>query len=601
MGDRLLRTTENVHLAEPRINRSSAFVVGVSGHRELDPAGIAGVRDAVAAFVLELKRFLLHTELQLVIGMAEGADLLVAQTALELGVHIEAVLPMPLEHYAGDFGSEQLALLHALLKHPDVHISELPLDPARGVEPTAAAHTERDSMYAGLTATLIRRSSLLLAIWDGQVSPLPGGTADTVLRYVGARTEENSTEDTLAFVDSTLEMDSADHLVYWIPAGRSDSRPLDATRKPCFVLGVGDNVLQVQQSLPSLLKMQLKELDDYNRDFDQMTREGALRHPDSLAGALPASLTPRARALLQTIDAQYGKADALAVYYQLRSNRLFGLFGVMTFTMGLAYLIYEKLTESRLVLLAYLAILLSSLGLYHLLQGRRWFAKHLTYRALAETMRAKFYLTLAGVGQRVDAAEVLALSGINRFRGFSWLGYILKTVEPTIVDTTPGGESGSNLWRSVEAAWIETQHRYFTANVASLENSSRRFKILRNTLFVVILLVIITLFVFGEHLHHVDTRLGVPVKNLLTFCMGFLAVLLGVWELHQDKMATHELLWQYRNQLSHFSRARLQLSRTSSVSHRNDVLVELGRDSLMESYLWTIHRYHREHEPPAAH
>jgi hypothetical protein len=30
------------------------------------------------------------------------------------------------------------------------------------------------------------------------------------------------------------------------------------------------------------------------------------------------------------------------------------------------------------------------------------------------------------------------------------------------------------------------------------------------------------------------------------------------------------------------------------------VLAELGKDSLMESYLWAIHRYHREHEPPAA-
>ena len=588
-------------MADPNINRSSPFMVGVSGHRELDPNGIAGVRDAVAAFVLELKRFLPHTEVHIIVGMAEGADLLVAQTALELGLHIEAVLPMPLEHYEGDFGAEQLALLRSLLKHPNVRTSELPVSPSHASEAINGGPTKRNSMYAGLTATLIRRSSLLLTIWDGQVSPLPGGTADTVLRYVGARTEENKTEETVAFVDSTLEMDSADHLVYWIPAARSDGRPLDAARRPCFVLGVGDNVLQVQKSLPSLLELQLRELDDYNRDFDQMSSDGALREPDTLVNALPASLTPHTRAALKAIDAQYGKADALAVYYQLRSNRLFGLFGIMTFTMGLAYLIYEKLTESRLVLFAYLAILLSSLGLYHLLQGRRWFAKHLTYRALAETMRAKFYLTLAGVGQRVDADEVLALSGINRFRGFSWLGYILKTVEPTILEPTPAGESGSNLWRSVEAAWIETQHRYFTSKVASLEKSSRRVKALRNTLFVVILLVIVTLFVFGEHMHHVDARMGIPLQNLLTFCMGFLAVLLGVWELHQDKMATHELLWQYRNQLSHFSRARLQLSRTSSSSHRNDVLVELGRDSLMESYLWTIHRYHREHEPPAAH
>jgi hypothetical protein len=82
--------------------------------------------------------------------------------------------------------------------------------------------------------------------------------------------------------------------------------------------------------------------------------------------------------------------------------------------------------------------------------------------------------------------------------------------------------------------------------------------------------------------------------------MGLLAVLLGVWELHQDKMATRELLWQYRNQLTHFSRARTQLARLSSGRTRTAVLAELGKDSLMESYLWAIHRYHREHEPPTA-
>jgi len=76
-------------------------------------------------------------------------------------------------------------------------------------------------------------------------------------------------------------------------------------------------------------------------------------------------------------------------------------------------------------------------------------------------------------------------------------------------------------------------------------------------------------------------------------------VLLGVWELHQNKLATRELLWQYRNQLGHFARARIQLARATSARRRHDVLVALGKDSLMESYLWAIHRYHREHEPPA--
>jgi hypothetical protein len=80
--------------------------------------------------------------------------------------------------------------------------------------------------------------------------------------------------------------------------------------------------------------------------------------------------------------------------------------------------------------------------------------------------------------------------------------------------------------------------------------------------------------------------------------MGLVAVVLASWELHQNKMATRELLWQYRNQLKHFSRARTQLARTFAASRRLEILAELGKDSLMESYLWTIHRFHREHEPP---
>jgi hypothetical protein len=47
-------------------------------------------------------------------------------------------------------------------------------------------------------------------------------------------------------------------------------------------------------------------------------------------------------------------------------------------------------------------------------------------------------------------------------------------------------------------------------------------------------------------------------------------------------------------------RASIELARAGDRSRRVTILAGLGRDSLMESYLWTIHRYHREHEPPAA-
>jgi len=550
-------------------------------------------------FVRQLKEHLPATELRLIVGMAEGADLLVAETALELGVRVEAVLPMPLDQYATDFDAGNLARLKDLLRRPGVRCVEL-MSGARDRPVARRSSAERDAMYANLTDTLIRRSSLLLALWDGRASQLPGGTADTVLRYLGVRTDENPHAETIEFVSAGEEPDVTARLVYWTPAARSGTASTSEDRLPCFLSGVGDNVLQVQQTMPSPLKLQLAELNSYNLEFRRMTEAGTLAAPDSLMATLPSGGTVPDRAMLEDIDAQYGKADALAVYYQRRSDRLFDLFAVMAFAMGLAYLIYDKLTESRALLIAYLVTLLTGLGAYYVLQGKRWFGKHLTYRALAETLRARFYLRLAGADHRVNAAEVLALSGIERFEGFSWIGFVLKGIEPADMSALTNQEPDSGEARWVEQAWIQNQHRYFTVKVASLEKSSRRVNRLRRTLLIAILVVISALFVFGDVLDHLDMGLGVSVKNMLTFAMGLLAILLGVWELHQNKMATRELLWQYRNQVSHFSWAKAQLERVTSPHRRNDVLVELGRDSLMESYLWAIHRYHREHEPPGA-
>jgi hypothetical protein len=570
-------------------------MVAVSGHRDLQEAERPRLREAVTGFVRQLKEYLPDTELRMIVGMAEGADLLVAETAIGLGVGVEAVLPMPLEQYAADFDPATLGCLRELLRHPRVRRIELGVDAPRGAQCSPHSAAQRDAMYANLTDTLIRRSSLLLALWDGKVSQLPGGTADTVLRYLGVRSAEHPGGGTLEFTEAREEADVAERFVYWTPAARSGSA--QDSRPPCFLWGTGEHVLQTQESMPAALKRLLADLNAYNRENPALPESLLARN--SLMAALPASVPAADRSLLQDMDAQYRKADALAVYYQRRSDWLFDLFGVMAFIMAFAYLAYEKLTESRLLLIAYLSTLLASLLVYYVLQGKRWFGKHLTYRALAETLRARFYLRLAGADRRVDASAVLALSGIDRFRGFGWISLVLKGIEPPDMRSDPFRELNEQQVRAVEQAWIENQHAYFTRKVERLEMASRRVRYLRRTLLLSILTVITALFVFGESLQHLDMGLGIPVRNILTFTMGLLAVLLGAWELHQDKMATRELLWQYRNQLSHFARARQLLTRMSSPRRRNAVLAELGKDSLMESYLWAIHRYHREHEPPA--
>ena len=88
---------QSADLANIKATANSPFVVGVSGHRNLSPADVPRLRDAVTDFINQLRRHLPDTELEIIVGMAEGADLLVAQTALDLGVRVQAVLPAALE------------------------------------------------------------------------------------------------------------------------------------------------------------------------------------------------------------------------------------------------------------------------------------------------------------------------------------------------------------------------------------------------------------------------------------------------------------------------------------------------------------------------
>jgi hypothetical protein len=579
----------------------SPFVVGVSGHRDLRPDTLPYLRDAVTAILRQLAEHLPDSELWIVAGMATGADLLVAQTALDLGFGVDAVLPMPLEHYAADFDADSFDVLKRLLAHPKVRCRELPLTAVLGEPGTVIP--DRDVHYAMLTRHLIRGCSLLIALWDGEPSPLAGGTADTVLRYLGVRTERNKEDERLGFSEAEANADLPARLVYWIPTARAkNGAEADGVvgangRAPCFIAGLGDNALQRLPAMPRRLEVHLRSLNVYNHEYERFTKGWPTPPPpDSLFNSLaPAlQLDPHDIPVLERIDAQYGKADALALHFQKRSDRLFEFLNLVAFAMGLAYLTYEKFMSTRLLLFVYLVILTWSATVYYVLHERRWFAKHLMCRALAETLRVKFYLRVAHCDQLVDAEEVVSLSGINRFHGFGWIGHVLIGVEAPGVLADPEGGAHCD---AVDRAWIENQRQYFVRKVAKLHQSSIRTKWLKRVLFGVIIGVVLTLLLLGEKASE-HVIIGTSIENALTFLLGLMAVTLASWELHQNKMANRELLWQYRNQLKHFSRARAQLDRTLVAGRRLEILAALGKDSLMESYLWTIHRFHREHEPP---
>jgi hypothetical protein len=579
------------------LTHSSPLVIGVSGHRDLHPDGVPQVKRRIDEFLADLKRRLPDTELRIMTGMAQGADLLVARAAVDAGWMVDAVLPMPLDRYVEDFEPDSAAALRSLLADPAVHCTVLPTP--LGADDGAKHGEGRAVFYANLTQALTAKCNLLLALWDGKPSPLAGGTADTVLRYLGARTQPGRDESSIEFQAAASEAAWGPHFVYWVPTPRGDGAAV-ASPEPGYLSGIGENLLATHgRAMPHALAQQFVELNTYNREFARLRGKHAFERLDSLLPTLGSIDSSADRDGLRLIDEEYGKADALAIYYQRHSDRLFRWFSYTASCMALLFLIYAKLLPNQLLLSIYVSLLLLSVLVFHRVRTHQWFSKHLVYRVLAETMRIKFFLRAAGADQLVSASELINLTGIDQFSGFSWIGNLLKNVEPLDGRETNVQVADRARLASVHRHWIVGQQEYFRARVHKLERDHRRLEVLKSVMLYAVAAFAAVLLAFAAPLH--ERLLGtVTWKDAIIFLMGLLPVWLGIWELYQNKMAMRELLWQYRNQLGHFTIAQLQLSRSAAASRYQEILAQVGKEALMESYLWTIHRYHREYEPPTA-
>jgi hypothetical protein len=150
--------------------------VGVTGHRpdRLADASPRLLRDRVR----DVLGFLLEAggggaAPTLLTGLAEGADRIAAQEALELGFRVEAILPFRRAEYEKDFsGTASLREFGQLLtRSGEVH--ELP-----GSRRTPEA---QDAAYAAVGSSILDRTDVLLAVWDGRRGRGLGGTTQVLL------------------------------------------------------------------------------------------------------------------------------------------------------------------------------------------------------------------------------------------------------------------------------------------------------------------------------------------------------------------------------------------------------------------------------------
>ena len=578
---------------------ATPVLVGITGHRDITEESAKKAFQQVTVFFADLKQKYPSTPVYLLSGMADGADRVVVEAALKAEIPVKAVLPMNLEMYKADFDQQSADDLDGLLANDQVETIELELP--HDLDKTAALKpgAERNRLYARLGDHLLHHCSILIALWDGISVGKEGGTSEVVLQYLDC-----AGDDPLNFENALPVEPKTTEYVYWCPVQRQrnavDAETLQLPAQPIYLTGqVSGNTLLMHSQMPKQLQEQLNYLDQYNSQYDEVVSEGKFVTWGGLLENFSVAKDSANTDLLKSIDEQYQKADGLAIFNQQFSEKQFKLFAYMAALMGLLFLFYAKILASKVFLIGYLGLFIAGFWMFKQTERRNWFSRHLMQRVIAETLRTRFYLLLAGVNNKVDIKKLLFLSGVNQFSGFSWINMVFKLHENESGRAISPEKQQKNI-ELVTSVWLEDQAGYFKNKIHKLEHSHHRIEKIKQRLLIASALSVVILIFFKSYLVSNSFFGLIDFKTIVVFLMGLLPFWLGVWEIYLNKMAVKELLWQYKNQSDIFSLAAFRMQHVNSIEQRQKILVELGEKSLMENYLWTIHRYHREHEPPTA-
>ncbi len=541
------------------------LVLSVTGHRDLNLEDSEAVKKEITDYLQnEVIEKYKSSPVRFLSALAEGADRLAAQVAIDCRCELGVILPFEQEEYEKDFKSpESLAEFRQLLAMASfVEVVKRPQSPPAG--------GDRADAYFEVGLELLRHAQVLIAIWDGDETRTRGGTADVVhLAMNGVPIPGEAFEDSIAYPDVVP--------VAHFPVRRCNS---SATRRPAKYQITATNIW--------------REIDSFNQAVARFAEEGRIKKIGSpfQVGYLASDLAgecdegdPKTRRLA----ALYGCADALSQNAQKIRLRYFWqilVLGVLAALLGQLYsgpLMYPWMLAAGIV--------------FALIGTWRWFRldqqrlenRYLDYRALAEACRVAFFWHVSGI-KACPADHYLR----DQNEDMDWLRRALRAIDlpHSLLNTNQSGEKSRPCdLRIAERDWIAHQKEYFSKSVIRHSQESAIIG-LRAGLFYKAALAVVSLTLA---LHFIATLIAsdsiIDLLPSMTVVYGMLFVLSGLHQIYDSVKANQEHANSYRKMETYFTQAAEKLTpllQREEHAAAQRLLLTLGKQALKENADWLL-------------
>ncbi len=411
---------------------SLPLAVAVTGHRDIAPENEESLRQAIRQRLALLQQSHPNTPLLALSGLAEGADMLFAEAALELGIELVAVLAAEPEEFRKDFATPA---------HPGRTASELKQRFGKILEQSsdvvtvrAGKFAKKSERYTRVGAYLVRRCHVLFALWDGSDTQQPGGTSHVVelaRQGVPDRLRE-SPLPALDFPDAV----TIHHLL--------TPRKNVPLKNACTWRVISPETVAPQAPQHT---HQLAELERFNKAATHFIAY----HPAAVAtskGYLQLSSQDLTVAEERILKA-YAVADAMAMACQRKSIATLRIIYGISLFMLLTFAVYSQLFHSIWLYFAYYLALLAGGCLFLWDRRKRIYKQFVEYRGLAEGLRVQLFYRIGGV--RNFAADLYLRKQRSEL---GWIRQAMRALET-------GSRREEPRTDIVLECWIRDQARYF--------------------------------------------------------------------------------------------------------------------------------------------
>jgi hypothetical protein len=560
------------------------LVVAVTGHRDLVAVENPAIREKVEALFRMLSGRYPDRRLSVMSSLAEGADQLVAEVALELGIELTVPLPMPKDVYVRDFESPAArASFEALLGRAG-EVFELPLAKGNTVEQIARPGAARNREYAQVGVFLCAHCHILLALWDGKPGTELGGTGQ-VVKFHHDDIMPGYTPKTVA--TQQMLVDDESDLVYHIVCSRDrpDGAPLaDFQPLQCFWF-TKDRDTPRSDEIPRQHQVIFERSAEFSHSAikfaEQIGRDSYSLLSSEASGFLPKGI--------EDINRVFCMADWLAIHFQKKTLTVLRVTHILAFLMGLMFILYSDYETWPWYMFAFLLFFLVAAGTQYIAKQNGWTRKYLDYRALAEGLRVQFYWAAAGVTNENESKFTHDNFLQTQDPELGWIRNVMR-VAGTRCDAAPSITEAGLQFALKE--WIGDDNTgqlgYYRKKVRERVRKNRFTENL-GTVSLMTSVVVVVLFVVA------GSSIPDSLRDPLIVAMGAMLLLFGVRQGYAFSTAEKELIKQYEFMLRIFHNARRRIDNASDVIEQRQVLQALGGSALDEHAEWIL--MHRDRSP----